>query len=240
MDRPPDRRPDTSGTHRGLAYSVWLPDVAEPPWPGVVILHGAGSCKENHADFGRLAASAGFAALAFDQRGHGESEGEMGPDAVADVSEMAWLLAALDGVDPARVAVRGSSMGGFMAICAAARDRAIAGAIAICPAWGDDLARGVRQGRFEMRLADPLSAELWLADTDLGDEVEALEGRPLFLMHAEGDDQIPAYRTAELHDRAGEPKRLLLVPGGNHRSLQHDAELQADALRWLAGRLEAA
>ena len=66
-----------------------------------MILHGAGSRKENHADFARLAAANGWAALAFDQRGHGDSEGEMGPEAVDDVVRMAQLLAATSGVDPA-------------------------------------------------------------------------------------------------------------------------------------------
>ena len=60
-----------------------------PPWPGIVICHGAGSRKENHADFARLAAANGWAALAFDARGHGASEGEMTPDAVEDVIAMA-------------------------------------------------------------------------------------------------------------------------------------------------------
>jgi len=28
-------------------------------------------------------------------------------------------------------------------------------------------------------------------------------------------------------------KRLILVPGGHHRSIQHDAELQAESLRFV-------
>ncbi len=31
----------------------------------------------------------------------------------------------------------------------------------------------------------------------------------------------------QLFEAAHEPKRLLLLPGGHHRSLQHDMELQA-------------
>ena len=59
-----------------------------------MICHGAGSQKENHADFARLAAANGWAALAFDARGHGESEGEMSAAAVDDVILMTRLLAA--------------------------------------------------------------------------------------------------------------------------------------------------
>jgi fermentation-respiration switch protein FrsA (DUF1100 family) len=37
----------------------------------------------------------------------------------------------------------------------------------------------------------------------------------------------------ELYDAAAEPKRLLVVPGGHHRSLQHDVEMQNEALRFV-------
>ena len=36
---------------------------------------------------------------------------------------------------------------------------------------------------------------------------------------------------------APEPRKLILVPGGDHRSLQHDPELQSVALRWMEKRL---
>jgi fermentation-respiration switch protein FrsA (DUF1100 family) len=251
MEQSPPRRPDREDRHAGLDYALWLPDpmgatdrrgertrpVPQPPWPGIVILHGAGSRKENHADFARLAAANGWAALAFDQRGHAESEGDMGPEAVDDVIRMVHLLGATSGVDPKRIAVRGSSMGGFMAIHAAAVASEIAGVIAICPAGEEHLARGLRRGELEMRVGDPLALELWLTEHDLRDAVERIAGRPLILLHAEGDDQIPSYWTEELYDRAREPRKLVLVPGGDHRSLQHDPELQSVALGWIERRL---
>ncbi|MGZ5310734.1 MAG: alpha/beta hydrolase [Solirubrobacterales bacterium] len=251
MEHPPPRLPDREGVHDGLAYALWLPDrpgsadtrglptrpLPPPPWPGVVILHGAGSCKESHADFARLAAASGWAALAFDQRGHGASEPDMSPEAVADVGAMARLLAAASGVDAARIAVRGSSMGGFMAIHAAAEAPEIAAVIAICPAGEDHLGRGLRRGELEMRVRDRAELLAWLSERDLVAAVARLAGRPLFLMHAEGDEQIPAAFSAELHEHAAEPRRLLVMPGGDHRSLQHDPELQAEALRWVERRL---
>jgi fermentation-respiration switch protein FrsA (DUF1100 family) len=111
--------------------------------------------------------------------------------------------------------------------------------IAICPASEDHLAAGVRQRRFEMRVGDPRDLEAWLAARDVGDAVERLAGRPLILMHAEGDTQVPSERSEQLHARAGEPRKLVIVPGGAHTMVQHDPELQSLALRWLERELPA-
>jgi alpha-beta hydrolase superfamily lysophospholipase len=205
----------------------------------VVIVHGAGSRKENHADFARLATASGWAALAFDLPGHGDSEPPMSGSALESVIAMAELLASQDGVDGGRVAVRGSSLGGFLAICAAAASQEIAGAIAICPASQAHLASGLRRGRFEMRVGDPVALEAWLLAQDIGDAVERIAPRPLILMHAEGDTQIPSDHSEALYERAGEPRKLVIAPGGAHTTVQHDPELQGMALLWLERALGA-
>jgi fermentation-respiration switch protein FrsA (DUF1100 family) len=205
----------------------------------MVIVHGAGSQKENHGDFGRACAASGWAALGFDQRGHGDSEDGMSPAALADVGKMVRFLAGMKGVDPARVCVRGSSMGGFMAIQAAATSEQIAGVIAICPAGADHLRRGLLSGRLEMRV-DPgavTALEAWLTEHDLRQGVELMGAKPLLLIHASGDEQIPSEWSEELYARAAEPRKLILLPGGHHRSAQHDAELHGVALRWLERNL---
>jgi alpha-beta hydrolase superfamily lysophospholipase len=237
MEPSVEMRPAREGHHDGLAYALWLPRPNRPPWPGVVVAHGASSRKENHADFARLAAANGWAALTFDLPGHGASERAFTGAAVDDVIAMSEFLAVEPGVDGRRIAVRGSSLGGFLAICAAAAAREIAGVIAICPASEDHLARGLRRGRFEMRVGDPLDLEAWLTAQDLGDAVERIWGRPLILMHAEGDTRVPSEHTEELYGRAGEPRKLVIVPGGAHTTVQHDPELQSAALHWLEREL---
>ena len=234
-----ERSMPREGTHNGLAYALQLP-AEGPSFPGVVVVHGAGSRKENHADFARLAIANGWAALTFDLPGHGDSEPEMSGAAVDAVISMVDLLAVQPGVDSARIAVRGSSLGGFLAILAAAASPEIAGVIAICPANEDHLARGVRSGRFEMRIGEPLDLEGWLMTQDVGEAVERIAGRPLILMHAEGDTQIPSDHSEELYERAGEPRKLVIAPGGAHTTVQHDPELQGTALRWLGREMRAA
>jgi fermentation-respiration switch protein FrsA (DUF1100 family) len=231
MRLPSPRAPTRHGVHEGRPYELWLPESA-PPWPGVVVLHGAGSRKENHADFARAASGFGWAALTFDQRGHGASEDEMSPAAIGDVGLMARLLADTEEVDPRRICVRGSSMGGLMAIHAAAVTDAVAGAVTICPAGEGDLIRGLRRGELEMR-ADATALEPWLEEHDVRQAVELMADKPLLLIHARGDEQIPYRWSEELFEHAREPRKLILLPGGHHRSAQHDEELHGIALRWL-------
>jgi uncharacterized protein len=220
--------PTRSGRERGLAYTLWLPPGK--PAGGVVILHGAGSCKENHHDFARAARDAGLAAVAFDQRGHGATGGALDGRAIDDVATAAGLL------PPGPVALRGSSMGGYLAIVAAERAGAAA-VVAICPASGEGLARGVRSGRLGFA-ADRSALEALLAEHDI--ELAARQLRAeLLLMHAEGDDQVPVEQSRTL--AAVAPRaRLIAVPGGHHRSVQHDAELQGESLRFLGRALAAA
>src|SRR5262249_54456360 len=130
----------------GLAYSLWLPKGE--PKGGVVILHGADSCKESHHDFARFVLPVGFAAVAFDQRGHGASAGPMDARALDDAAAMASLLRERIGDPTAPVALRGSSMGGCFAILAAKRAGAAA-VVAICPASIAGLRRGIHDQRFE-------------------------------------------------------------------------------------------
>jgi uncharacterized protein len=221
--------PSEIGVHDGLAYSLWLPDAAAPA--GVVVLHGAGSCKENHHDFARAALATGLAAIAFDQRGHGDSHGPMDGRAVDDVVSVAALLRSRIGGDAAPVALRGSSMGGYLSLVSAAPARAAA-VVAICPASGDGLRRGLVNGRFTFD-ADRPALERLLAAHDVLVAAGELEV-PVLLLHAEGDEQVPVEHSRELAAVLRSPRsRLIALPGGHHRSIQHDSELQAVSLRFI-------
>jgi uncharacterized protein len=218
--------PAETGVRDGLAYAVFLP--AGAPAGGVVILHGAGSQKENHEDFARVCLAAGLAAVAFDQRGHGQSDGALDRRAIEDVATIAELLPA-----GRPVALRGSSMGGWLALAAGAALDAAA-VVAVCPASGDQLAAGLRDERFSFR-ADPASLGALLESVDLPAAAAGL-GERLLLLHAEGDEQVPVGHSRALHAAAPD-SRLEVVPGGHHRSVQHDPGLQALAVDFIVDRL---
>ncbi len=104
----------------------------------MVMAHGlSGTRRDRLGSFAERFAAAGFAALVFDHRGFGDSGGE------ADRFEPArqledWRAAigfarSLPGVDAAKVATFGSSMGGGNALAAAAEDASVAAAISQVP-----------------------------------------------------------------------------------------------------------
>lgn len=243
MEYSPPQPPSESGVLGGIAWCLWLP-AGEGPFGAVIVLHGAGSRKENHADYARAAVAHGLAALTFDNRGHGETEGPLDDGVVDDLRMLAAWLAARPEIDGRRIGVRGSSMGGLLAIHAAAASPDIAAAVAICPAaeWmlAEDVQR-VLDGRpprpgsalSEMRI-DPPALARWLDGNDVEEAVERMGSKPLLLIHARGDEVVPYTQSEKLYERADEPKRLLLLEGGHHRSAQHDPELQGESLRWLA------
>ena len=132
------------------------------------------------------------------------------------------------------MALRGSSMGGFQAIHAAAADPSLRSVVAICPAPESSLRRMLRSDEPLRFRCDVPATERWLQSLDLYEAAGRLGSRTaLLLLHARGDEQIPWTVSKELHEAAHEPKRLLVLPGGHHRSLQHDMELQALSRRWI-------
>src|SRR4051812_40262766 len=171
MKHPLPARPEL-GTRDGLSYALFMPDQA--PTAGVVICHGAGSAKESHFDFARTARDRGMAALAYDSRGHGHSEGEFGPRAIEDALAMCTLLRER----VPQVALRGSSLGGMCAIVAAAASGGEVGAVAaICPASPELVLLGLRSERpFDFR-ADEAALEPWLEALSVRDAAAALAPR---------------------------------------------------------------
>src|SRR4051794_14382893 len=113
-----------------LAGDLYLPDgppSSEAGYPGVVLAQGWGGIKKFFVgDISRAFNAAGFASLAFDYRGFGDSEGDRNRlfplERVADVRAAAAWLSTRPEVDASRITAYGSSFGGGVALAAAALD----------------------------------------------------------------------------------------------------------------------
>ncbi len=195
-------------------------------WPapgarsGVVIVPGLDSRKENHADFAEVCRRSGLAALTVDLRGHGASGGRLDAGAIDDV------IAGIDALRTrgiGRIGIRGSSMGGLLALAAAPRAAAIGCVVAICPA---------RPAALAERIGDP-----WPRSHRLEDIVQDGNGIARGFWHATGDVQVPWASTAALAERAPHPRHLRIILGGDHGSLQHDPRIQAETCAFLRTHL---
>ncbi|HKU16281.1 MAG TPA: alpha/beta fold hydrolase [Steroidobacteraceae bacterium] len=125
----PERIAKFTSGDLSLRGKVVLPDSSQwgpGPFPAVVIVHGseADSAVDYYSDPYIYAAN-GFAALAFDKRGTGESQGKylqnfhvLSDDVVAAVR---WLRTQ-PGIDGERIHLAGFSQGGWIAPLAALKD----------------------------------------------------------------------------------------------------------------------
>ncbi len=148
----------------------------------VVLAHGWTGVREQRLDaYAERFAAAGLAALVFDYRHFGASDGQ--PRGLLDIPRQLadWRAAIayarrLDGIDPARVALWGSSFSGGHVIELAAQDYRVAAVVAQVP-FVDGLANLLRLGR---RHALALTIE------GLRDQLGALTGRPPHMLASVG------------------------------------------------------
>jgi pimeloyl-ACP methyl ester carboxylesterase len=130
-DRGMSYRDVTFSTSDGVRLSGWL--VPTRNSAVVVALPGAGSNRSAVLAQAAVLARHGFGVLLLDPRGQGDSGGtgmDVGWWAERDVPAAVDFLVRQPGVDPARIAVLGLSMGGESAIGAAGTDMRIAGVVA--------------------------------------------------------------------------------------------------------------
>jgi pimeloyl-ACP methyl ester carboxylesterase len=243
-------------TSDGIRLAGTLYRPAGEAQGGLVVCHGAGSRKENHALMGAQAAAAGLAALTFDFRGHGESDGLMDPDGWHDVAAAAETLLGIGGAPWA--AARGASMGGCMLLLAArARPELFGSLVALCPADADSLLAGLDElerdeddaadaagttapgpgagprrfdpgysGRFDSGALRP-----FLRGLDL---VAVARGmRRVLLAHARDDDVVPISHSERLAAVLEQPTGFIVLDSGGHHGPGRSPEVARATLDWV-------
>lgn len=177
------------------ACAAWwyLPErCTGEPGPIIVMAHGLGGVREMRLDaFAERFAAAGYACLVFDYRHFGASGGT--PRQLLDIKRQRadWRAAVafartLDGVDPDRVVVWGTSFGGGHAIVTAAGDPRLAAAIAQCPFTDGP----------SSSLATPLGTSVKVTSRALADAVGSRLGRTPLMIPTSGQPGDTALMTA--------------------------------------------
>ena len=112
-----------------LIGDIWLPAAAATPSGSIVMLHGGGQTRHSWRTASEAFARAGWAVLAYDSRGHGDSgwveSGDYRFDSMVDDLRVASDLL------PGKPVVVGASMGGIAAMLAAGEDPNFARALVL-------------------------------------------------------------------------------------------------------------
>jgi alpha-beta hydrolase superfamily lysophospholipase len=224
----------------GLELAGLLFRPAGRPRGALLVCHGAGSRKENHGIMGEQAAAAGLAALAFDFRGHGESDGVLGPEGWHDAVAAGEAL--LDASGAPWLAARGASMGGcFLLLAARAHPQLFRSLVLLCPADGpsllaglDDLDRLERAGdpdREYYGRFDAVTLRPYLRRLDL---IAAASGLPrVLLAHARDDEAVPFSHSARLAAVLAAPTRFIALDEGGHHGPGPSPEIAQATLEWV-------
>lgn len=157
-----------------------VPEGTAQPRPAIILCHGfGGSCRgAGHPELAQALASAGYVVLRFDFRGCGQSEGARGSvicrEEVSDLRHAVDFLETRAEVDRGRIGVIGASLGGSVAVYAAAKDKRLK----FCAANGA-IGRGERRFRFQYR--DETVWQAFLKRLEEAKRVKAETGRSVML-----------------------------------------------------------
>lgn len=207
----------------GVVLSGWY--VPAQNGAVVILVHGFRGNRTNMLPHAQMLAMAGYGSLLYDLRGHGTSGGEqivLGWPDVMDVEAAVSYLQTRPEVNPDRFGIVGWSLGGQIALRAAAEIDAIQAVLADGPAD----ARAKDWVWPEATLDDRLAVVHWwvveralvwrtgvAAGTAVVDALPQIAPRPILIVMT-GDDS--AKLTRHFYEVAGEPKTLWELPDAVH------------------------
>ncbi len=217
------------------------------PRPTVILLHGfTGSKNEAHDLLLKTSdclVSRGFNTVRFDFRygktqvNRNESDGQIADmtpsEWISDARKMVSFVSRDPGVDAARTAFIGISMGGLTAICEAAQD----GRVAAVVAWSapSDLSQDEnRSKRLESIVSRRFDAFKRSVRRNVPRRsISRISPRPVLIVHGSADDVVPIREAQELFENARDPRSLYVVGGADHTFSRHEAEVIPTTTSWL-------
>lgn len=221
-------------TRDGLTLRGWLFRPQGAPRGLVVFFHGRDVNRHNADAAVKRLVPRGFAVLAYDQRAHGESDGDHTTYGFHEKQD-AWDAITQVGIAP--VFVIGHSLGGGIAL-QAATDPRVKGAVALAPFADLDLILRDVAGE---SLASILPPAIDAAERTARFQVSAVSPRraaaslhiPVLLFHGNADWLIDQ-KHSDLIARDGPPTlRYVRVEGGNHHAMVLYPQVWERIIDWL-------
>jgi len=225
----------------GLALRGDLHLPAAPAPPLVIGAHGLLSDRSSPKQqaLARACTDMGIAYFRFDHRGCGESEGSLASADLLD-ARCRDLLAALAamrrrGGFGSGLGLFGSSLGGAVCLRIAAREAIDALVVYAAPVRSAPLRAAAARPGVDPELVR--QAGLLGADFDLAPELRRIHH--VLVIHGDADAIVPVDHGREIHDAARPPRRLLLLPRGDHAlsDPRHQELFLRESALWLKAHL---
>ena len=198
------------GAGQGELDAWWVP--VTPEAPTVLYFHGNYRNIGNNLDHTQRLHQMGYNVLLADYRGYGRSTGGKPSEAkVYEDAETVWqYLIKQRGANPARTFIYGHSLGGAIAIDLAVHHPEAAGLITEST-FTTMQAMGEKDYGFL-----PIGLLLTQRFGSLN-KVPQLK-LPVLFIHGTWDKKVPVEMGKQLYAAAPEPKKLLLIEGGEHNN----------------------
>ena len=221
-----------------LPAYVSKPVDREGPHPLVVLLNGATTTKEELLLWTDPFLERGIAVITLDWPGTGEASNMLLTADCDDITDGLIDFALADGdIDPNAITLLGFSLGGSVAIRAAALDRRIAACIAVTPpyeprAWIHYVNPIVRQ-QLMLLAKDPDWVDELLDEFSLAELIGKLRC-PLLVFGAGRDLVVPPEEALHLAAATGDLSTLVWYPNGSHGVYEYLSDWTELAATWIA------
>lgn len=198
----------------GTKLSGWFIPAQGKALGTVVHFHGNAQNMSAHYSYVAWLPANGFNLFVFDYRGYGKSEGKLSRQGVyADSVAAVETIKSRTDIDQNKIILFGQSIGGANVLAVAGNNH-FDGVVGVATDSAFSSYKGVAIDH--TFLLKPLAALLISNKLSPKNTIQNIAPVPLLLIHGTADQVVPYKHAQKLFEKAGEPKELWTVPGGQH------------------------